>query len=172
MWKVFGMLSQRWLISNDFLRSTSFFLKIKSRLSPRITYLKSKHPQIQNIPYPFSLTVYVWLLISLITILIHSPQNTRPLVIFRRSQRACVSDCSRLFAGVLTWVLQIWQIFWVSAANMSVSETKTSQGIPSAEFIEDVDAYMSKRADKETPEEVVSVSTTTGFWILKLHSAS
>ena len=43
---------------------------------------------------------------------------------------------------------------------MSVSETKTSQGIPSAEFIEDVDAYMSKRADKETPEEVVSVRTT------------
>jgi len=39
---------------------------------------------------------------------------------------------------------------------MSVSETKTSQGIPSAEFIEDVDAYMSKKADKETPEEVVS----------------
>lgn len=39
---------------------------------------------------------------------------------------------------------------------MSVSEVKTSQGIPSAEFIEDVDAYMNKRADKETPEEVVS----------------
>lgn len=68
---------------------------------------------------------------------------------------ACSSDCSRLFASVFQVLLELFSSY--SVTSMSVSEVKTSQGIPSAEFIEDVDAYMNKRADKETPEEVVSV---------------
>jgi len=39
--------------------------------------------------------------------------------------------------------------------STEVEGPKSSQGIPPAEFIEDVDAYMSKKADKETPDEVV-----------------
>ena len=42
--------------------------------------------------------------------------------------------------------------------SAEVEGPKSSQGIPPAEFIEDVDAYMSKKADKETPDEVVQVS--------------
>ena len=38
----------------------------------------------------------------------------------------------------------------------AAEEPKTSQGIPEAEFIEDVDAYMKKKSS-ETPEEVVNV---------------
>jgi len=54
----------------------------------------------------------------------------------------------------------IKDLFNVSSSrilNMSteVEGPKSSQGIPPAEFIEDVDAYMSKKADKETPDEVV-----------------
>ena len=41
--------------------------------------------------------------------------------------------------------------------STEVEGPKSSQGIPPAEFIEDVDAYMSKKADKETPDEVVQV---------------
>lgn len=37
----------------------------------------------------------------------------------------------------------------------AAEEPKTSQGIPEAEFIEDVDAYMKKKSS-ETPEEVVN----------------
>jgi len=42
-----------------------------------------------------------------------------------------------------------------SSAKMTSGEVKTSQGIPEAEFIEDVDAYMKKKSS-ETPEEVVN----------------
>ena len=43
--------------------------------------------------------------------------------------------------------------------STEVEGPKSSQGIPPAEFIEDVDAYMSKKADKETPDEVVQECT-------------